>query len=223
MPCAERIGSSDHESLMNDECISVIDAASKAGLDKRHVFKILKRLGIETFLSRSATPDHRGQAIAHISLDDLESLRHSLASRTFDSSTPDPEITDAEYIPIEAGVFYLVQLEPESDRGRFKVGFAVNVSERLRSHRCSAPFAVLVKTWSCRRVWERTAIDCVTAGCERLHTEVFRAKDLTAVATRCDQFFSMMPRPNYAPAVDDADAGQSHALDLAVGPVSNDR
>ncbi|MGA2033260.1 MAG: hypothetical protein ABSG68_13460 [Thermoguttaceae bacterium] len=50
---------------MNEERISVIDAASEVGLDKRAVFKILKRLGIETFMERSGLPDHRGQAIAH--------------------------------------------------------------------------------------------------------------------------------------------------------------
>jgi hypothetical protein len=53
------------ESSVNEERISVIDAASEVGLDKRAVFKILKRLGIETFMERSGLPDHRGQAIAH--------------------------------------------------------------------------------------------------------------------------------------------------------------
>lgn len=206
---------------MYDECISVIDAASEVGLDKRNVFKILKRLGIETFLERSAAPDHRGQAIAHISLDDFESLRHDLASRISGSPTPDSETTDAEYVPVEAGVFYLIQLEPEHDPGRLKVGFAVTISERLRSHRCSAPFAALVKKWPCRRVWERTAIDCVTAGCEQLHTEVFRTGDLAAVVARCDQFFSMMPQTKDAQSIDDTNAEQSHALAPAVGPVSN--
>lgn len=192
---------------MNDESISVIDAASEVGLDKRTVFKILKRLGIETLMERSAAPDHRGQAIAHISLDDFESLRQDLASRNPGSAASDSEIADSEYAPIDAGVFYLIQLEPEHDPGRFKVGFAVNISERLRSHRCSAPFASLVKTWPCRRVWERTAIDCVTAGCEQLHTEVFRTGDLGAVVARCDRFFSMMPQVTRdAQSMDDADA-----------------
>lgn len=178
---------------MNEERISVIDAAAEVGMDKRTVFKILRRLGIETFMERSTAPNHRGQAIAHISLDDLESLQQELASRGVAPSDTEIDSGDGEYVPVEIGVFYLIQLEPDHDPARFKVGFAVNISERLRAHRCAAPFAVVIKTWPCRRVWERTAIECVTNGCERLHTEVFRASNLDAVAARCDQFFSMMP------------------------------
>jgi hypothetical protein len=69
----------------------------------------------------------------------------------------------------------------------------MDLDGRLQKHRCSAPFAARVKQWPCLRAWERTAIDCVTAGCERLHTEVFRAEDLAAVVDRADRFFSLMP------------------------------
>ena len=41
--------------------------------------------------------------------------------------------------------------------------------------------------------WERAAIDCITAGCDQLHTEVFRAVSLTPVSERGQAFFSMMP------------------------------
>jgi hypothetical protein len=90
-------------------------------------------------------------------------------------------------------VFYLIQLEPDFDPGRFKIGFAASLPERLRHLRCSAPFAAVLKTWPCRRLWEKTAIDCVSAGCERLHTEVFRTASLDEVVGRCDGFFAIMP------------------------------
>jgi hypothetical protein len=93
----------------------------------------------------------------------------------------------------EEGVFYVVQLEPELDPGRFKVGFAASMPERLRQLRCSAPFARVVRSWPCRRLWERTAIDCASAGCERLHTEVFRAASLDPIVARCERFFAVMP------------------------------
>jgi hypothetical protein len=51
----------------------------------------------------------------------------------------------------------------------------------LRQLRCSAPYIQVMKTWPCRRLWEKTAIECVTEGCERLHTEVFRALFLETV------------------------------------------
>jgi len=42
-------------------------------------------------------------------------------------------------------------------------------------------------------LWEKTAIDSVTRGCERLNTEVFRSEDLDLIKERCDKFFSLMP------------------------------
>ena len=91
-------------------------------------------------------------------------------------------------------MFYLLQLEPEHDPGRIKVGFAVNLPERLRTLRCSAPFTKVVRTWPCKVLWERTAIESVTDGCNQLHTEVFRTASIESVVQRCDQFFSLMPK-----------------------------
>ena len=93
----------------------------------------------------------------------------------------------------DRGVFYLIQLEQEHDPGRFKVGFASNMMERLRTHRCSAPFATVVETWPCHTLWERTAIVCVTQNCQQIHTEVFRAADIAQVKELCDRFFELMP------------------------------
>ena len=97
-----------------------------------------------------------------------------------------------EELIVDRGVFYLIQLEPCHDPGRFKVGFASNLSERLRDHRCSAPLATVLAKWPCRPLWEKTAIDCVTQSCEQIHTEVFRTDDISAVQQRCEQFFSLM-------------------------------
>ena len=90
-------------------------------------------------------------------------------------------------------VFYVISLEPECDPSRFKVGFSTNVAERLRSHQTSAPFSELVKTWPCKALWEKTAIDCIADGCERLAPEVFRADDIQGVIRRADRFFELMP------------------------------
>jgi hypothetical protein len=105
----------------------------------------------------------------------------------------DSNDSDGDDLRVGSGVFYLIQLEPDHDPGRFKVGFAANISERLRAHRCSAPFAIVAKKWPCKRLWESTAIDCVTADCEQLHTEVFRYNDLDSVIAKCNQFFAIMP------------------------------
>ena len=94
----------------------------------------------------------------------------------------------------EQGVFYLVSLESDSDPGRFKVGFGGSLPERLRALRCSAPFAKVIATWPCKRLWEKTAIDCISDDCQRIHTEVFRSASVASVRERCDRFFAMMPK-----------------------------
>ena len=92
------------------------------------------------------------------------------------------------------GVFYLIQLEPEHDPGRYKLGFATNIEERLRTHKTAAPFSKVLKTWPCKLLWEKTAIDSVSQNCVRLHTEVFRSESIDDVQSRCEQFFKLMPK-----------------------------
>ena len=174
---------------MNDELISVIEAAKQIGYGKQAVFKILKRNGIATEMHRSS--DHNGQSIAYISIDDFSLIQADVESRI--QSATSIEDDDESIVTLDSGYFYLIQLEPDHDAGRFKLGFAVNVDQRLRSHKCSAPFSVLIKSWPCKRVWERTAIDCVTQDCEQLHTEVFRTLSIDDVVAKCDNFFAMMP------------------------------
>ena len=172
---------------MNDNLISVIDAAKKLGVQRQRLFKVIKKLGIATTKERSQ--NHRGQAIAYIKDADLDLIINSSAMDSTET------VTNGERpsMVLDHGVFYLVQLEPEHDPLRFKVGFASNMSDRLRSLRCSAPFALILDTWPCHRLWEKTAIDCITHGCEKLHTEVFRTDDISRVKDKCHQFFHLMP------------------------------
>lgn len=173
---------------MSQELISVIDAARQIGKAKQSVFKILKRLGIETQKLRGS--DARGQLISYITQEEFQILLSAI-------SISSDAISDLSEAPeADSGVFYFIQLEPEHDPGRFKVGFTYNMAERLRSHRCSAPFSKVIKTWPCRPLWEKTAIDCVSVGCERLHTEVFRTESIDETIIKCDNFFDLMPSLN---------------------------
>lgn len=170
---------------MNAEWISVIDVARKLGKQKQHIFKVMRRLGIETVKEKSS--DARGQKIAYVVPEDFDRIQSYFAGMEDDLS----ESVQSEM----GGVFYLIQLEPEHDPGRFKLGFATNIEERLRSHKTAAPFSRLLKTWPCKLLWEKTAIDCATQECDRLHTEVFRSTSIAEVQSRCDQFFALMPNP----------------------------
>lgn len=181
---------------MTEHLISVKDFSEQNGLHRQTVFKVLKRLEIEPSKSRGGS-QNRGQTISYITEDDARRVLETLASNRRNATQngqegEEPEYTDAALYDI--GVFYLLCLEPEHDPSRFKVGFASNLNERLRQHRCSAPYTQVVKTWPCRRLWEKTAIECITEGCERLHTEVFRTNSLETVEAKCEQFFALMPR-----------------------------
>jgi hypothetical protein len=175
---------------MDEELISVRDIAAQHGKRKQTVFKILKRLGIETTKRRSASG--KNQRVAYITQEQLGIVRAELLTIPSEEESDDGELNGIE-TTTDQGVFYLFQLEPEFDPGRFKVGFATSVSERLRHARCFALFAKVIRSWPCQPLWERTAIDSVSAGCERLHTEVFRAVSLEDIIARCERFFAVMP------------------------------
>jgi hypothetical protein len=175
---------------MSKEPISVIDAAKQLGQSKQTLFKIIKKLKIAPLKQRHS--EHRCQAISYISPQELDRLTEYFSNNK--KSLKEAVTGHSNEIDLtDTGVFYLIQLEPKIEPGRFKVGFATIMNERLRKHRCSAPFATIIGTWPCRRLWEQTAIDCVTADCEKIHTEVFKTNAIESVKNKCEQFFSLMP------------------------------
>jgi len=183
---------------MQDDFISVKDFAEANGLHRKTVFKILKRLDIEAKLTKGGR-ENGGQIIALISNQEGQRVLNEMAStkRSTDSVLDNDSEESGLFDPDlwDACVFYLMMLEPEHDPNRIKVGFAGNIDERLRKHRCSAPFVKTVRTWPCKRLWEKTAIECVTDGYPQLHTEVFRADSIQSVEDRYDKFFVLMPNP----------------------------
>lgn len=172
---------------MKVSSVSVAQAADILGVRKQHLFKIIKRLGIETHQEKSdSTGPHRGARIAFISKADFEHLEEYLK----DSHTEnEPDSVDSS----QGGVFYLIQLEPEHDPTRFKLGFASDVGSRLRQHKTAAPYSKVIGTWPCKLLWEKTAIESIARGCDRIHTEVFRGRSIEIVRERCEEFFALMP------------------------------
>jgi hypothetical protein len=177
---------------MSEELVFVTDLASQLGKRKQTVFKVLRRLRVEPRKLRSS--DRRGQLVSYVTAQESRLVAAELRSAGPASKSGDEVAAPPEALPDEHGVFYLLMLEPEHHPGRFKVGFAVSLPERLRTLRCSAPFAKVVRTWPCKMLWERTAIDCVTEGCKQLHREVFRSQPIEPVLQRCEQFFNLMSK-----------------------------
>ena len=171
---------------MNQQLISIIDIAKNHGKRPQSIHKLVKSLGFET--SKQKGDGSRGQQVSCITLSDYEELK----MRLDDQSDRRMNFTD-DGDSIE-GAFYIISLEPELDPGRIKVGFTRNMIERLRHHRISAPFAEVVKTWPCKSLWEKTAIDCVTQDCEKINTEVFRTDDVERIVFLADKFFALMPQ-----------------------------
>lgn len=188
----QEVPSSTAAQSISEDSVSVTDLAVQLGKRKQTVFKVILRLRIEPKKRRSA--GRRGQLVSYVAAQESRLIAAELRSAALPSSTDRTLITPPQYLPDDQGVFYLFQLEPEHDPGRIKVGFAVSLPERLRTLRCSAPFTKVVRTWPCKVLWERTAIESVTAGCNQLHTEVFRTASIETVLQRCDQFFSLMPK-----------------------------
>lgn len=162
--------------------IAIVDIARNHGVRPQTIHKIVKRLRINSV--KVSSKSARGQKASHVTVDDSREIEQYLAQ----SGREEEARHDSR------GVFYLVLLEPELDPGRFKAGFSSDLDERMRSHKTVAPMLRIVKTWPCKPLWGRTAIDCVTCGCERIYTEVFRTENIQEIVDRTDQFFALMPR-----------------------------
>lgn len=170
---------------MRKQMISLNEIARIHGQPyKATVHRIAKRLGLH--IEQLKGESTRGQRTSQITVEDYEAHRQYFDVAPANASVPgSQEHLDA--------VLYLILTEPGLDPGRFKVGISTDVAERLRSHRTSAPFSKLVKTWPCRARWEKTAIDCIADGCEQLGPEVFRTEHIQDVIRRADRFFELMP------------------------------
>src|SRR5205823_3278953 len=94
------------------EYISVKSLAPKLGLDRSNARKYILRLRIEPHKRR--TPDSRGQLTLAVSPAEAERILTTRQEQGFLASKP---------ISNELGVFYVVQLIPELDPRRIKLGF----------------------------------------------------------------------------------------------------
>lgn len=174
--------------MINEDRISLPELADELQCHKQSLFKIVKKLGLNPIKQRD--PERGNQLVATVTPDEALQIRREILTRARVASAIDPEGSE---LLTDSGQFYLIQLEPQHDPGRIKLGFTTDLEERLRKHRCSAPFSQVLATWPCRSIWERTAMDCVAFGLEQLHTEVFRASSLEEVTDRANKFFALMP------------------------------
>lgn len=173
----------------DSDVMTIKQIAESLDYDYSHVLKVIKKIGLPVVMLKHGTGRKKLTALARR---DVDILRDYLGEKRHGAYA---QGTIQEYF----GHFYIIQLEPEYDPRRFKVGHAIDVEERLRTHKTSAPFSRILANWPCKLTWEKTAIDCLTHDCERVHTEVFKCpKELDEIIKRGQAFFDLMPTPTSA-------------------------
>jgi len=174
---------------MGEEYVSVKRLAEIINMDRSHAHRYIKKLGIKPQKRRMA--DSNNQLANTVTEDEAALIIKQRKTTGF----------TAERIPVttECGVFYIIQLVPELDHRRIKLGFAIDLNDRLTQHRTSAPTAEVVKYWSCKRLWEKTVMDCLTSvSCRHILNEVFECEALNELIAWGDILFDILPDPNVA-------------------------
>jgi hypothetical protein len=169
--------------------ISVKQLAKELGIDRSGLRKYILKLGINPV--KRITSDSGMQRALTVSSIEATTIRNS---RDFESvSTVDNE----------KGVFYAIQVVPELDPRRIKLGFTSGLKERLAQHRTVAPTAVVLKTWPCKKSWETTVINYLSSQkCSLILNEVFEFEDIDNVIEMGDTIFNHL-NPQYIIALSD--------------------
>lgn len=168
--------------------IFISDLANELKIDRSNLRKYVLSKGLTPIRVRN--PKAGNQLMIALLLEDAEAVKEMRSSEGYAANPDAPE----RVIPPDWGHFYIVQLVPELDPKRIKLGFSSNIQSRFRSHRVSAPTAKLLGTWDCKRGWEQAAISSVTRdGCELISNETFTYDNVMELENRAEDFFAIMP------------------------------
>lgn len=166
--------------------ISIKHLAEQLGMDRSHARKYVLKLGFKPMKRRTA--DSGSQLTLTVTTQEAEAILKQRRDQGFTA--------EGKAVESEAGVFYVIQLVPELDPNRIKLGFAIDLNDRLVQHRTAAPTAKVLKSWPCKRSWEATVMDSLTSvGCRHILNEVFECSNLDDLARRADELFRILPNP----------------------------
>ncbi len=176
--------------MAEDEFISINELANRLGTDRSQFRRYVLKLGYVVHKRR--IQGSGGQLTLCVSAAEADEIVARRADQGFTASTV-VSVSDV-------GVFYVIQLVPELDPKRLKLGFAESIDQRHSQHRTAAPTARILRTWPCKRSWEFTVMDSLTRVDSRLIlNEVFECDDPQALVERGEVFFSLLPQPNMRP------------------------
>ena len=171
---------------MTEEYVSIKQLAEDIGMDRSHARRYVLNLGLKP--TKRRTIDSGNQLTLTVTADEAEFVRTKRKEQGFlGSSKP---------VEAEIGSFYVIQLVPELDPKRIKLGFADDVNQRLAQHRTSAPTAIVLKSWPCKRSWEKTIIDALAfSGGKLILNEVYEFDDIEAMIEHGNKLFSLLADP----------------------------
>lgn len=153
--------------MTQEKVVTLGELASRLGMDRSNARKFVLKSGLAPL--RVRTPETGNQlslALRESEAEAIVQLRQSMGYGEHGAQAQDDS----------RGHFYLLQLIPDIAPNRLKFGFATDVQARVQTHRTTAPTAVLVKTWPCKRVWEEAVISCLPmTSCDSATMDFFHA------------------------------------------------
>lgn len=170
--------------METEEFVSLREIADQLGLERSNARKYILKLGYA--FHRRRTADSRNQPALCLTPAEAEEI----IARRRAQGYLEPIVISAPSV----GTFYVIQLVPDLDQRRVKLGFAESLERRITEYRTVSPTAQVVHSWPCRREWEPAVITALTraADCKRKSTEVFDCENLEALVKRGNDIFNML-------------------------------
>jgi hypothetical protein len=176
--------------MEKEEHISIKHLAESLGMDRSHARRYVLKLGFKP--AKRRTKDSGNQLTLTVTSEEADAILKHRREQGFAGQS--------KAVETEAGVFYVIQLVPELDPRRIKLGFAVDLNDRLTQHRTAAPTAKVLKSWPCKRAWEVTVMDYLSSmGCRHILNEVFECDDLDSLLKGGEELFRILPEPRCKP------------------------
>jgi hypothetical protein len=169
---------------MNDY-VTLKELADEIGLDKSNTRRYVIKHGFAW--SKVRTKESGNQVENVLSKQDADAIMETRKKQGFSSL----QIVQKSNV----GWFYVIQVVPELDPLRIKLGFSSDTERRLAAYKTVSPTANILALYPCKLTWEKAAIESVTrVECVNISNEVFQCKDLSNLIERCSQFFELMPK-----------------------------
>jgi len=171
---------------MSKAFVSIKHLAEELGMDRSHARRYVLKLGFKP--QKRRTQDSGSQLTLTVSRQEAEAILKQRRDQGFTA--------EGKAVEPEAGVFYVIQLVPELDPKRVKLGFSIDLADRLAQHRTAAPTARVLRSWPCKRSWEVTVMDCLSSvACRHILNEVFECDNLDGLIKRGNELFGILPDP----------------------------